>query len=210
MFSFLATTTALSNTLLNLMFYPEAQREILAEVQQVLDNRSFQDLRQADLIELKKLDSFIKETQRLAPPSSLAVTREIIAPDGFTLSNGLHLPQGSYGAVAAKAIMHDPDIWGDPDKFDAMRFYKLRQRPGHNNMHQFVGQSDLDVNFGAENQACPGRFLVSYELKILVAYLLLNYDMKLADDSKTAIGSDTLGAKPNLKIGFRKKQIRLN
>jgi ent-kaurene oxidase len=41
--------------------------------------------------------------------------------------------------------------------------------------------SDDCINFGAGSHACPGRFFASNEIKLIVAELLMNYDMRFAE-----------------------------
>jgi cytochrome P450 len=36
----------------------------------------------------------------------------------------------------------------------------------------------LDRSFGHGRHACPGRFFAATEMKLLVAYIMMNYDVK--------------------------------
>lgn len=47
--------------------------------------------------------------------------------------------------------------------------------------HQLVCVSPSSFNFGLGEHACPGRFFAATELKILVALILLKYDVKLPE-----------------------------
>jgi len=38
------------------------------------------------------------------------------------------------------------------------------------------------LSFGAGRHACPGRFFAAMELKVLLAYIICNYDFKLTTD----------------------------
>ena len=58
-------------------------------------------------------------------------------------------------------------------------FLKLREN-GDINKFQFTSVSDDSTNFGAGSHACPGRFFASNEIKLMVAELLMNYDMRFA------------------------------
>ncbi|KAM6503662.1 hypothetical protein JOM56_000605 [Amanita muscaria] len=48
--------------------------------------------------------------------------------------------------------------------------------------HQFVSLSVDYVLFGHGRHACPGRFFVANELKVMLSHVLLNYDIKMADE----------------------------
>jgi cytochrome P450 len=72
---------------------------------------------------------------------------------------------------------HDPETYPDSEKFDAWRFYRMREAGDPNKFH-FATVSNDSTNFGAGFHACPGRFFVAHELKIILSELLLNYDLK--------------------------------
>jgi len=40
------------------------------------------------------------------------------------------------------------------------------------------------ILFGTGRHACPGRFFAVNELKAMLAYVLLNYDIKLVDGNR--------------------------
>ncbi|KAJ7678862.1 hypothetical protein DFH06DRAFT_974719 [Mycena polygramma] len=44
--------------------------------------------------------------------------------------------------------------------------------------YRLTGTSPHCLSFGGGRHICPGRFFASLELKCLVAYLVLNYDVK--------------------------------
>lgn len=56
----------------------------------------------------------------------------------------------------------------------------------------------------------PGRFFASIELKLILAYLLIKYDFKFADDSKSRPQNVHFGINvlpnPRGQIVFRKRQ----
>ncbi|KAI1739961.1 cytochrome P450 [Xylaria scruposa] len=78
------------------------------------------------------------------------------------------------------AVHHDPNLYPDPDKFDAYRFFDLRERIDPNQFHYgFV--SDMTLNWGAGAHACPGRFLAALVLKFALILLITRYDVKYED-----------------------------
>jgi hypothetical protein len=46
------------------------------------------------------------------------------------------------------------------------------------NKYQFTSIGDTSQDFGLGRHACPGRFFASQEIKLILAYLLLNYEIK--------------------------------
>ena len=74
-------------------------------------------------------------------------------------------------------------MYPDADEFDGFRFYKLRQSGNHSELSrsQFVSSNERDWLFGYGKHACPGRFFAANEVKIILARLLLNYDISMPD-----------------------------
>jgi len=57
----------------------------------------------------------------------------------------------------------------------------MRKREGDQAKHQLVSLDSSYFAFGHGRHACPGRFFVAYELKMMLAHVLLNYDVKMAN-----------------------------
>ena len=66
------------------------------------------------------------------------------------------------------------------------------------------------TNFIAALRCSPGRFFAANELKALLAYLVLNYDMKLGGDGKRPAsifyGTNVIPS-PTGQVLFRKRQV---
>ncbi|KAF1981076.1 cytochrome P450 [Aulographum hederae CBS 113979] len=130
------------------------------------------------LFEMKLLDSFMKETQRLTPASFTAMNR--VATADVTLSDGTVLPKNS--PIKVMMDRHfSPTIYPSPDVFDGHRFFNLRLQPGQENAWQFVTTSEEHIGFGHGQHACPGRFFASNEIKIALIYLLLKYEWRFPE-----------------------------
>ncbi len=56
-----------------------------------------------------------------------------------------------------------------------------RRMTSINSLEQFAFVGENSINFGAGTHACPGRYYVSQEIKIMLAHLLLHYDFKWPD-----------------------------
>ena len=125
---------------------------------------------------LEKLDSLMRESQRLSPPSYLAFHR--IMEQDFTLSDDTFLPKGGHICMATQAIQNDPNVTPNPEEFDPLRYWKLRQQPDEHHKHQFPNADRTALNFGFGKNACPGRFFASLEIKAIVTKLLMEFDMK--------------------------------
>ena len=110
----------------------------------------------------------------------MSFNRVVQAP--FTLSDGVHLPVGTHFSMPTAAIAVDERLGPGANEFDPMRFYKQRQDPAETNLHQFTTTEKTSLHFGYGKWACPGRFFAMYEIKMILAYLLLRYDFKFPDE----------------------------
>jgi len=128
---------------------------------------------------LRKLDSFMKESQRFNPPSLLSYHR--LMRKSHVLSDGTKLSQGAHICMAVNAIQNDPAVTPSPEVFDGLRYYKLRQKTGEGHLHQFATTESNLLNFGHGKYACPGRFFASLEIKTILVRLIMNYDFKLPE-----------------------------
>ncbi|KAL9616948.1 MAG: hypothetical protein Q9160_008218 [Pyrenula sp. 1 TL-2023] len=173
-----------ANTLFDLCTHPE-YFDVLREeiIQDVVHDPAGWD--KQSLNKLKKMDSFLKEAQRMNPPSLLGFHRSVEDPKGITLQDGKHLPRGTHICATSYATTQDPAVISDPTVFDPMRFWRLRQQSASEaNKHQFATTSAQFLHFGHGKFSCPGRFFASNELKLLFSTLLLRYDFKLKDGTK--------------------------
>ena len=96
----------------------------------------------------------------------------------LTLSDGLHLPKGTRFSMPCADILHDPAITSDPQVFDGFRYYKQRQLPGESTRHQFAATDANNLHFGHGKYSCPGRFFAANEIKMILANILLKYDIR--------------------------------
>ncbi|KAK5957437.1 hypothetical protein OHC33_001811 [Knufia fluminis] len=173
------TGNLLTQCFLDLAAYSEYQQILRKEILEVLEEQGSNNITKQTITKLRKLDSFVREVQRFAPSSLVSVNRLITAPEGITLTNGFHLPHGAFIATPAGQVAMDRDLWEHPTKFDGLRFDKLRSIPGNENKYQFVTTNTEHILFGYGTHACPGRFFASNEIKIVLMYMVLNYDLRL-------------------------------
>ena len=183
-FSFAAihtTTHTLYNILFDLAARPEYQHGLREELKTVLKGCGG-ELTQGDLIELRKMDSFMRESQRFNPTNVVAPMRLTVEP--LTLSTGQVIPAGTPLGFFSMSINQSSSLYRYPpaEVFDGYRFARMREGKDHENKHQFgcTGPAE-SFNFGHGIHACPGRFLAAAEIKIMLAYLLQNYDLKLRE-----------------------------
>ena len=121
----------------------------------------------AGLDKMYKIDSFLRETQRLdglgigsvcflrlpsqllMPTLLVVLVRLALRP--FTFSNGITVPAGTVVGAPLSAIHTDGKIYPSPDEFDGFRFAKLRERNEGEmaSRHQQMGTTSIThVPFG--------------------------------------------------------------
>ncbi|KAI3570532.1 cytochrome P450 [Fusarium oxysporum f. sp. albedinis] len=162
---------------------------------------------------LHKLDSILRESQRLAPPTMIGLRR--IMERQHTLADGTVLPKNSYICVPTYIIQNDPDNTPNPQEYDGLRSYRKRLAEHgqvQTTRHQFVTTESTVLGFGHGRTACPGRYLASAALKIIVSKLLMAYDIKLPGGQVTrppnGIAHEFLSAPVDAKILLRKHSRR--
>ncbi|EKJ68359.1 hypothetical protein FPSE_11367 [Fusarium pseudograminearum CS3096] len=175
------TVTTYSSTtqaIYDLATHPEYVPILRQEVESVSRDANGNFTRDSTLA-MEKLDSFIKESQRFHSPDLTTFQRAAIAD--MTLPDGTFVPKGTKMEINTCSIHKDKDLYENPGDFDALRFYKMRQGPGQEAKYQYfsVGREDLSWGFG--RHACPGRYLSAINIKLIMAELLMNYDIKLCD-----------------------------
>lgn len=110
--------------------------------------------------------------------------RIVTNPGGLQLPTGQKLAYGARIMVRANPINLNPKTWEDPEKFDGFRFSRLRSHPGSEFKYQHTTTGTDNINFGHGIWACPGRHFASAQMKVVMAYLLRNYDFKLEGQEK--------------------------
>lgn len=163
------TVETLTAAMVDICEYPGVADQLREEIIEVISKGGWT---KSSLYDLKLMDSFLKEGQRVHPFVSLSMQRYV--EKEITLSDGTVLPKDSRIMIAGDFMEPGADVPG----FDAARFMRLREHPGEEKNWQFVTTSPEHMGFGHGSHACPGRFLASNELKIALCHLLLKYDWR--------------------------------
>ncbi|KAH7353170.1 cytochrome P450 [Pyrenochaeta sp. MPI-SDFR-AT-0127] len=143
------------------------------------------------LSKMHRIDSAIRESQRVAPIALTFVHRKVVAKGGITSPEGIFLPYGTLLSCPWTPIAGDTELHERPEEFDAFRYSRAREAFDSMSAEEKVNVDALKLKqtglvttgihhlpFGHGRHACPGRFFVSHELKMIFAHLLLNYDFK--------------------------------
>ncbi|KAJ7438633.1 cytochrome P450 [Mycena galericulata] len=174
------STMALTSALYDLTTYPEYILPMREEAESVVAKDGWS---KASLARMHKIDSFIRESQRLSGGPAMALVRKVVAKDGFKFTDGTTIPYGAFLSVPGDPMHHDQANYENPDMFDGFRFSRMREQiAGHAKdgffNRQMVSTSQEHLVFGHGRHACPGRFFAATEIKAMLAHILINYDVK--------------------------------
>lgn len=200
-------TMTITHILYDLLAHSEYIEPLRAEISELwnYDGSSAQNLTKSDLHKLPKLDSFLKESQRLSLPRLVAIDRVVQDPAGLTFNDGLHLPYKTYIAFNSYGMSLDPTIYDDPTTFDGMRYYDMRQA-NPEQMHRFAYAATdprTSIAFGHGKYACTGRAWASGVMKLLVAYLLMRYDVQPTEETEERLPNTMRGPQVNVDMTGR-------
>lgn len=122
------------------------------------------------------------------------VVRKVMPTEGIENKiEGWRAPRGAYIGLDVHSVQHDPDVYPRPEMYDAFRFSRPKEESHETSKDGnsddaadilrlkntgLVTTSDSFLNFGHGRHACPGRFFVALELQMLLAYMVLNYEVK--------------------------------
>jgi len=106
----------------------------------------------------------VKETLRLSPVLS-EVGRRLERPMRI---GGQELPAGIAVGPCIYLVHRRPDLWPDPERFDPTRFLGTRPSP-----YEFLP-------FGGGVRRCIGMAFALYEMKVVLAQVLLRLELRLA------------------------------
>lgn len=120
---------------------------------------------------------------------------QVAAKDGVDFGDGVHIPQGVKIVVAQKAIQTDPQWFPNSTEYDAFRFSRARENIAtaakeegkqldtkevlEQKNQAVITTSDKFLAFGHGKHACPGRFFASQEMKLMLAHIVMRYDVRL-------------------------------
>ncbi|KAJ5921346.1 cytochrome P450 [Penicillium verhagenii] len=174
------------NVIYDLMSHPEYIDELREEIQFVEKDFGWADGSPVQAYaQLNKLDSVIRESQRLSPPTILGMKR--LFKQDYTLSTGLMIAKGTYAALPVMAIENDPEHTLSSDEYDGLRSYRKMQAAKESqekwSEHEFTSIDKTTLNFGYGKAACPGRYFAGLVIKMIMVKLLTEYDFRFKEGS---------------------------
>ncbi|KAJ7720374.1 cytochrome P450 [Mycena maculata] len=162
------SSMAMTAVLYDLATYPEHIVPMRQEAERVIAEEGWS---KASLGSMHKIDSFIRESQRLTGAGPVSMGRKVMAEDGFRFSDGTAVPYGAILNVVGTAVHYDEENYQHAKVFDGFRFSRMRE--------SIAGRAnDDDGSGGGFFNRQMVRFFAATELKAMLAHILINYDVK--------------------------------
>ncbi|KAB5590648.1 O-methylsterigmatocystin oxidoreductase [Ceratobasidium theobromae] len=158
-------TTA--NTLLMFTFamilFPDVQKKAQEELGAVIGNSRLPSI--ADWEQLNYTWRLMQEVLRWGPVTPIAFPHTSLEDDNY---EGYDIPKGTLVIGNVWALTRDPEVYKDPETFNPDRFLDP--------------SVPLSPVFGWGRRRCPGVFFAESSLFIVIATLLMGFNIGLAQD----------------------------
>lgn len=158
--------------LYNLALYPEIQRKVFEELQEVFGNDLSKAVTMQELNKLSYLELVIKETLRLFP-SVPFFGRNVVEETTF---GDVTIPVNTSTIIAPYFLGRDPKIFPDPLKFDPLRF-DVETNNEKNNPYAYVP-------FSAGSRNCVGQKFAMLEMKSLTSKVIRNFELSISKENE--------------------------
>ncbi|KAI0264155.1 cytochrome P450 [Gloeopeniophorella convolvens] len=172
MYSAAADTTGSATMvfILAALLHPDVQKKAQAEIDAVTGLERLPTFDDRTL--LPYTDAICKEVLRWRPVTPLAVPHSSIKDDVY---EGFFIPEGAVVISNTWAILHDPELYPEPDRFRPERFLEPDGSVRDDPM--------LTMAFGLGKRICPGRHFADATLFITVASILSAFKISKKKDA---------------------------
>ncbi|EJD45439.1 cytochrome P450, partial [Auricularia subglabra TFB-10046 SS5] len=164
---------------LSMVIHPDIQSRAQAELDAVLDSgESVRLPTLSDIPRLPYIEAIVNEAYRQYPVVPLCVPHAVEADDMY---EGMLIPRGPLFHLRIclswrlRAILHDPDVYPDPQKFDPTRWLAPDPPP-----------NPRTAVFGFGRRICPGRHFADASVFLVVASILKCFWFSEIPDKKVS------------------------
>jgi len=161
--------SSLASMFLAFLLFPRVQRRAQQELDAVIGRDRLPAF--DDRPRLPYLEAVTKELLRWAMVTPLGLPHASTEDDVY---KGHFIPKGTTMVANAWAVMHDPELYPDPEEFKPERFL---DEDGN-----FKDDPKLSLAFGVGKRICPGRHFVEATLFITVSAFLAVFNVTNAKD----------------------------
>ncbi|XP_071452659.1 methyl farnesoate epoxidase-like [Hetaerina americana] len=164
------TLNTMSFAFLYMILYPEAQKKVQQELDEVIGKDRLPSLE--DRARLPYVEATIYEVFRLSCTAPASLPRTPVTNEDYITFRGYHIPKGSIVVCNFCSLHHDPELWESPQEFIPERFL-LKNGKGINR--------EALLPFGAGKRACLGESLAKNNVFLFFTGLLQRYSLRVPD-----------------------------
>jgi cytochrome P450 len=184
------TALAVLNTMLFLATNPSKQEKAYREVQEALSKKKLSQL--FVFRGFPYVYACIKEAHRMQPVFD--TVGRIASEDKFSVK-GYEIPKGAWVLMSQSEIGQDPRFINDPEVYQPERWIKGQSPSGEPDTY-------VSVPFGIGKRVCLGRFVADSECIILLAKILLRFEMIYKEELPKYNGVILLQPDKKININF--------
>ncbi|KAI1781041.1 putative cytochrome P450 [Hypoxylon cercidicola] len=169
------TATTLSGATYLLLTHPEILERLKREVRSAFS--SVDDININSVNKLSYMLAILNEALRLYPPVTSGLVRTV--PPGGDQVAGQFVPGGTFVEVQQWSMNHSKENWKDPWTFNPERFLATPEEAA-----KAGNRLDALQAFSVGPRNCIGRNLAYAEMRMILARIVYDFDMKLSDESQ--------------------------
>ncbi|KAI1425886.1 cytochrome P450 [Xylaria sp. FL1777] len=188
------TATLLSGATFLLTTHLDILRKLENEVRSAF--KSDEEITLTSVGNLSYMLACLNESLRQYPPVVAGLPRK--SPKGGAMVDDRFIPEDTIVSVVQWAVNHDEHYWTEPQKFAPERWL--------NDPKYKHDQLDAMQSFSVGPRNCIGRNLAYAEMRLILAKLIYNFDISLADDSRNWLEGQkayTIWDKPPLNVNLK-------
>jgi len=155
---------------------PDAQHKAQDEIDGLLGGTRLPSMEDEGM--LPYVGALVKEVLRWHPVVNLAIPHKVMEDDVY---EGYLIPGGSMVIGNSWAILHDPNVFPDPESFRPEHFL-TREQGG--TLPAELADKFPDAVFGFGRRICPGRFMAQASVWTAVANVLAAFSIRHAKDEE--------------------------
>ncbi|KIJ96361.1 hypothetical protein K443DRAFT_10697 [Laccaria amethystina LaAM-08-1] len=157
-----STVAMLSSFILAIVTHPEVQVKGQREIDSVVGRERLPDFNDRPF--LPYITAIVKEVLRWNPVAPLGLPHMVTQDDEY---NGYFIPAGTLVVGNTWAILHNPETFPEPTRFNPDRFMDTSI-----DGQQFSPMDPLSSAFGYGRRICPGRYMAEAQVWLSVACML--------------------------------------